>query len=185
MKEQENCSKENKPKSWVNIFLIILTLAVLVLLFVFKNSFYGYLTNNQIQQKPIQTQDTTTLYNDIDLFRNNIPDSTFLYIDSLFNSTNNKKPYSLTFLEFGSTGCIECKKMEKVLEEVKLKYKNKVNVLFYNVTKKENKKISAYYKIQMIPVQVLLDKNGKEFFRHLGFYSFEDLIKQFKNFGVQ
>jgi thioredoxin 1 len=33
-----------------------------------------------------------------------------------------------------------------------------------------------------IPAQVLLDKNGKEFFRHAGYYSSEDLIKEFDKY---
>jgi thioredoxin 1 len=100
-------------------------------------------------------------------------------LDHLYNYSKNKQSYELTFLEFGSVGCIECKKMEKVLEEVKNKYKGKINVVFYNARVKQNKKIFNYYGINLIPIQVLLDKRGKERFRHTGFYSLNELIVEF------
>ena len=37
-----------------------------------------------------------------------------------------------------------------------------------------------YYGIAAIPTQVLLNKEGKEFFRHTGFYSTEELGKQIR-----
>lgn len=99
-----------------------------------------------------------------------------------FNYTLNRQPYQMTFLELGSTGCVECKKMEKVMEEVRVKYKGKVNVVFYNV--RNNKKMTKHFGITLIPVQILLDKNGKECFRHTGFYSFDELSVKFKEYGA-
>ena len=93
-----------------------------------------------------------------------------LEIDSLYNYSKNGLPYKITFLEFGSTGCSACKRMEKVMEEIKQKYPDTVNVVFYNVTQHENHDFMKYFGIASIPTQVLLDKNGKEFFRHAGFY---------------
>ena len=40
-------------------------------------------------------------------------------IDSVYNYGKNSKSYEITFLEFGSTGCSACKRMEKVLQEIK------------------------------------------------------------------
>lgn len=40
------------------------------------------------------------------------------YVDSTFDYTKNGLNYQLTFLEFGSTGCSSCKRMEKVIEEI-------------------------------------------------------------------
>lgn len=45
----------------------------------------------------------------------------------------------------------------------------------------EIEKLFHYFGIQMIPVQVLLDKNGKEYFRHVGYFSFDELKNEFKN----
>ena len=100
-------------------------------------------------------------------------------IAALFDYSGQNTAYNMTFLEFGATTCHECKKMEEVMKEVKEKLKT-VNVVFYNVRNKENNNMSEYFGIQMIPVQVLLDKNGKECFRHIGYYPFDSLSFEFK-----
>lgn len=101
-------------------------------------------------------------------------------VDSSFNYQKNRKAFKITFLEFGATGCISCRKMELVMKEVREKYQQTVNVRFYNVMLPENQKFMQYYGIAAIPIQVLLDNRGKEFFRHTGFYSFEELEQEFK-----
>lgn len=101
-------------------------------------------------------------------------------IDSLYNYTLNGRGYQLTFLEFGSEGCISCRKMKTVMEEVKSTYPDKVNVVFMNTMEEESQNLMKMYGIAQIPTQILLDKKGKEFFRHSGYISFEDLAKEFK-----
>lgn len=97
-----------------------------------------------------------------------------------YDYSKNKKSYDYTFLEFGSIGCHSCRQMEYVMEEIKQKYSNRVNVVFVNVSRKENKDLVDYFGIVMIPAQVLLDKNGKKYFRHNGYLSADDLSKHFK-----
>lgn len=48
-----------------------------------------------------------------------------------------------------------------------------------NVLKPENQDLMKYYGVATIPTQILLDQTGQEFFRHSGYYSTEDLEKQF------
>ena len=91
--------------------------------------------------------------------------------DSLYNYSKNGGTYEVTFLEFGSTDCPACKHMESVMEEVRVKYPDKVNVVFLNILKPENQLLMKYYGIAVIPTQVLLNKEGKEFFRYSGYYS--------------
>ncbi len=98
-----------------------------------------------------------------------------LALDSAYNYTRNGLHYQLTWLEFGSTHCRECKLMEEVMQKIKARYPDKVNTVFYNVSLKENKGLAQHYGIVMIPVQIILDKTGKECFRHTGFLSYEDL----------
>lgn len=107
-------------------------------------------------------------------------DSVLLWYDYSKQNTT----FELSFLEFGSTGCRECKMMEKVMEKVKTNFANRINVVFYNVTKKQNKFITKHFGIQIIPVQILLNKNGKEVFRHIGYYSYNELCNEFKKHGV-
>lgn len=102
------------------------------------------------------------------------------YIDSAFNYPKNGLSYQTTFLEFGATGCVACRKMESVMDEVKPEYAGQVNVVFLNVLKRENQLLMKYYGIAEIPTQVLLDKNGKEFFRHTGFIEKNDLQIKFQ-----
>lgn len=104
-------------------------------------------------------------------------------VDSLYNYTANGLQYEVTFLEFGSTGCPACKRMESVMEEVRLKYPAQVNVVFLNILKPENQLLMKYYGIAVIPTQVLLDRAGKEFFRNSGFISTGDMEKEFHPFG--
>lgn len=40
--------------------------------------------------------------------------------------------------------------------------------------------MADYFKIEQIPTQVLLDKSGKEYFRHVGYLSMEELEKNFR-----
>ena len=104
-------------------------------------------------------------------------------VDSLYNYSVNGLEYQITFLEFGAKGCAACKRMESVLDEIRNVYTQKVNVVFLNVLLPENQTLMKYYGIATIPTQVLLDKNGKEYFRHTGYYSFEELEKEINDTG--
>jgi thioredoxin 1 len=105
-------------------------------------------------------------------------------LDLLYNYAKNKSAYRITFLEFGTSGCIPCKKMEQVMKDIKGKYDGLVNVVFYNVNVKKNKNIVKHYGIEMIPVQVLLDIKDREYFRHVGYFSLWELSNEFKKQGV-
>lgn len=102
-------------------------------------------------------------------------------LDSAYNYTQNGKSFDFTLIEFGSTGCTVCKQMEPVLEEVR-KFENpKVNVVFLNIMHPENLAMMKYFGISAVPMQILLDKTGKEFFRHYGFISAADLVAKTMN----
>lgn len=81
----------------------------------------------------------------------------------------------VTFVELGSVNCIPCKMMKPVMADVEKEYGDKISVVFYDVNKDRQK--ASDYKIRVIPTQVFLDKNGKEFHRHEGFYPKEEIIK--------
>lgn len=98
-------------------------------------------------------------------------------IDSLYNYSENGLNFEITFLEFGGTGCSACKRMESVLDEISSAHSN-INVVFLNVLIPENQNLMKLYGIASIPTQVLLDKNGKEFFRHNGYISTSSLEKE-------
>ena len=97
-------------------------------------------------------------------------------IDTKYNYLQNKLIFEFTLLEFGSTGCAICKQMEPVLEKIRNSEKPKVNVVFLNIMHPENQTMMKYYGISAVPMQILLDKQGKEFFRNYGFISTKDLL---------
>lgn len=112
-------------------------------------------------------------------------DSVSGLVNDEFNYEKNAKKYQFTFLEFGAKGCSACKRMELVMAEMKQKYPDKVNVIFYNILLPENQAMMRAFGIAEIPTQVLLNKTGKEFFRHSGYYSTDEIIKQLQNYGLQ
>jgi thioredoxin 1 len=90
----------------------------------------------------------------------------------------------ITFIELGSVNCIPCKKMQPVMKAIEQKYGDKVKVIFYDVWTPEQKPFGQKYGIRLIPTQVFLDENGKEFFRHEGYFPEEEIHKIFKERGV-
>ncbi|QGY42376.1 thioredoxin fold domain-containing protein [Maribellus comscasis] len=101
-------------------------------------------------------------------------------IQKEYNYQNNNKNFDFTLLEFSSTGCTICKQMEPVLREIENSEEPKVNVAFLHIMKPDNLDLMKYYGISAVPMQILLDSEGNEFFRHYGFISAEDLLKKFR-----
>ena len=104
------------------------------------------------------------------------------------SATEQKKnavKYKVTFIELGSVRCIPCKQMQPVMKSIKEKYINQVNVVFHDVWTPEGKPYAEQYGIQAIPTQVFLDENGKEFYRHEGYFPEEELVKVLKTKGVK
>ncbi len=91
----------------------------------------------------------------------------------------------VTFVELGSVNCIPCKKMQPIMDEIEKEYAGQVKVVFHDVWTAEGKPFAAQYKIRLIPTQVFLDKDGKEYFRHEGFFPKEELVKILKQKGVK
>jgi thioredoxin 1 len=95
---------------------------------------------------------------------------------------DNKKLF--TFIDLGSVKCIACKMMEPVIEKLREHFKGKVNVVFYDVWTEEGRPYAHLYKRKLIPIQIILDKNGNEVFRHEGFITYEDVVAKLKTLGV-
>lgn len=93
--------------------------------------------------------------------------------------------YKVTFIELGSVRCIPCKMMQPIMKSVKEKYGTQVNVVFYDVWTEAGIPYGKKYNIDAIPTQVFLDENGKEYFRHVGFFPEEELVKVLRQKGVK
>jgi thioredoxin 1 len=99
------------------------------------------------------------------------------------NSTTAQKPLALPKLvDLGAKSCIPCKMMAPILEDLKKEYKGKLEVVFIDVW--ENPKAGEEYGIKMIPTQIFYDAQGKELFRHSGYFPKEDILKTFKDKGI-
>ena len=85
-------------------------------------------------------------------------------------------------LDLGSDQCIPCKEMAPILEELKEEYAGIFQVEFMD-TRKEPP-LAQIYNIEFIPTQIFFSASGEELFRHVGFYSKEDIIAKWKDLGI-
>ena len=91
----------------------------------------------------------------------------------------------ITFVELGSVKCIPCRKMQPVMKAIEEKYGDQIEVVFYDVWKSDQRKYGEEYNIRLIPTQVFLDKDGKEIFRHEGFFPEAEIDKFLQKQGLK
>ena len=91
----------------------------------------------------------------------------------------------VTFIELGSVNCVPCRMMQPVMKQVEEKYPGQVKVVFHDVWTPQGEPYGQQYKIMGIPTQVFLDKDGKEYARHVGFFDFANVEKVLKQGGVK
>jgi thioredoxin 1 len=101
-------------------------------------------------------------------------------IDDVLNSA--KKDGKLVMLELGSVGCIPCEQMKPVMEKLRTNYKGRLEVVFIDV--RRDGAAARRYGVYVIPTQVFLDKTGKEFFRHTGFFDYEEIVPVLQKAGI-
>jgi thioredoxin 1 len=86
-------------------------------------------------------------------------------------------------IDLGAGKCIPCKKMAPILKELKKEYAGRMDVEFIDVWK--DGAAGEKYKIEIIPTQIFYDAEGKELFRHVGFYGKDDILAKWKELGVE
>jgi len=92
---------------------------------------------------------------------------------------------TVTFIELGSVNCVPCKAMQPIMEEVRRKYGARVSVVFHDVWTDAGRPFAKKFGIRVIPTQVFLDKDGKEYFRHEGFFPAEQLYAVLEKGGAE
>ncbi len=97
---------------------------------------------------------------------------------------NAKRETVITLVELGSSDCPPCRLMEPVLEEVRNRYGNRVRVVHHDVGVPEGMPYARSYGVRVIPTQVFLNSDGREFFRHEGFLSMEQIEEILNGKGV-
>ena len=93
------------------------------------------------------------------------------------NSNQSVKTPKVTFLEIGSDGCMPCQMMRPVMAKVTENYKDKVEVIFYDVYTEDGELKAQQFGIRVIPTQIFLSDEGKELLRHEGYYPYENIQK--------
>lgn len=90
--------------------------------------------------------------------------------------------HRVTFIELGADRCIPCKAMQPIMREIAVEYQGSIQVVFYDVWKFPE--FAKEYGIQMIPTQVFINSEGKEIYRHVGFFAKDDIIDMLKAKGI-
>jgi len=85
-------------------------------------------------------------------------------------------------VDLGAGKCIPCKMMAPILEDLKKTCAGKLDVIFIDVW--QNPDAGKQYGINLIPTQIFFGADGKERFRHEGFFSKEDILGKWKELGV-
>ena len=99
---------------------------------------------------------------------------------TLPQALTNGKP---TLAEFGRGTCVPCKEMKPILENLAVEYQGKLNVSIVSVDTFRD--LTNYYGIMAIPTQIVFDSNGKELFRHVGFWPKDEIIAQLGKLGIK
>lgn len=85
-------------------------------------------------------------------------------------------------VDLGASKCIPCKLMSSILAELKTTYAGQLQVEFIDVW--DNPDAGSQYGIATIPTQIFFDANGRELFRHEGFFSRNDILAKWQELGV-
>lgn len=86
-------------------------------------------------------------------------------------------------LDLGSKGCTACTMLEPVLEELRTNHVGRLQVDFIDVW--EHEQVATDYGVEIIPVQIFFDAEGKELYRHQGFISVQDIEAKFEELGIK
>jgi thiol-disulfide isomerase/thioredoxin len=84
-------------------------------------------------------------------------------------------------LDLGSTHCIPCQQMAPILEEMKAEYEGVFDVRVIDVS--VDRAAGQQYTVTRIPTQIFFDTNGNELYRHIGFFSKEDMLAKWEELG--
>jgi thioredoxin 1 len=85
-------------------------------------------------------------------------------------------------LDLGAGKCIPCRMMKPILDDLMANYSDRFTTEFIDVW--ENRDAGKQYGIEVIPTQIFYNAEGKELFRHVGFYGKEDIIGKWQELGV-
>jgi thioredoxin 1 len=89
----------------------------------------------------------------------------------------------VTMLDIGAHKCIPCKMMAPIMEELEKEYNGKAAIVFIDVW--QNPEEGKKYRIRSIPTQIFYDREGKENYRHEGFFDKTSIVGKLEQLGVK
>lgn len=84
-------------------------------------------------------------------------------------------------VDVGADKCIPCIKMAPILDQLRDDYAGQMEVVFVDVWKYRDE--AARYRVQMIPTQIFFAADGRELYRHTGFFGREDILGKWRELG--
>jgi thioredoxin 1 len=75
--------------------------------------------------------------------------------------------------------------MQPIMKSIEEKYGGQVKMVFHDVWTQQGQPYAVQYGIRLIPTQVFLDKSGKEFFRHEGYFPEKEIDKLLQDRGLK
>ncbi|MHC4154471.1 MAG: thioredoxin fold domain-containing protein [Planctomycetota bacterium] len=86
-------------------------------------------------------------------------------------------------LQLGSQKCPPCRQMKPILDKLRSKYAGKFKTKYIDVRK--DRAAGEKYGARAIPTQIFYDSEGREVFRHVGFYSEKEILAAWEKLGVK
>ena len=88
-----------------------------------------------------------------------------------------------TIVEFGGPTCVPCMRMQPILGELQQHYGPRAR--FYNFYVTEHLKEARAHQIMVMPTQVIFDPEGREVFRHVGFWPQDVFMAALAKLGLK
>lgn len=86
-------------------------------------------------------------------------------------------------VDLGAGKCVPCKAMAPILDEMRETFEGELDVVVIDVWK--DPEVGRQYGVKVIPTQIFFDEDGNELFRHQGFFSREDILGKWSEFGYE
>lgn len=86
-------------------------------------------------------------------------------------------------VDVGADKCIPCIKMAPILTALKSDFEGRLEVQFVDAWK--NREAAEGFGVRMIPTQIFFAPDGREIYRHTGFYAREDILNKWQELGYR
>lgn len=88
-----------------------------------------------------------------------------------------------TVIEFGGPTCVPCVRMQPLLAELQQTYGHRAQ--FFNFYVTEHLPEARAHQIMVMPTQVIFDPQGREVFRHVGFWPKDVFMAALAKLGLK